>query len=160
MDTIREKAINAIKGYLSTITIANGYSRDIGPKRVYGIKETPSEVIPPAIILMQGDEIVENNIGERFSCYLEVAIGFVDKDKTSNPDKDATTFMAEIQLAVPIEFDVICEIYPSGNAIPGKIVLMEKSNSINITAAVPGVIMGQITYEMQYRRNIYDPSRF
>jgi hypothetical protein len=160
MATIRETAINYIKTQLATITIANGYSRDLGTKRIYGVKETPSQVVPPAIIIMQGEEEVMNNIGERFSCELEIAIGFVDRDRTTNPDQDATTFMGEIQKVLPIEFDITMPIYPSGDSVPGTIVLMEVGNTINITAAVPGIIMGQVTYIMKYRRNIYDPNRF
>jgi len=117
-------------------------------------------VIPPAVILMQGEEQVENNIGERFSCELEVAVGFVDRQRTQDPDADATAFMAMIQKAVPIEFEIIAKVYPSGSDVPGKIVMMEVGNTINITSAGSGIVMGQVTYIMSYRRNIYDPSRF
>lgn len=158
--TIREKAIEAIRTQLATITIANGYSRDIGRSRVYGIKETPSSVIPPAVLIMQGEEEVNNDIGERYSCELEIAIGFVDNSKTKDPDKDATTFLGEIQKCLQIEFTITHGVYPSGDDAPQNITLKEVANSINISTGVSGLVMGQVTYIMYYRRNIYDPERF
>lgn len=160
MATIREKAIQAIRDQLATITIANGYSRDIGPKRVYGVKETPSEVVPPAVLIMQGEEEVDNNIGERYSCELEIAVGFVDNSRTKDPDKDATTFLGEIQKCLQIEFTIVHGVYPSGEDAPQNIVLKEVANSINVSTGVSGIIMGQVTYIMCYRRNIYDPNKF
>ena len=160
MATIRELAVQAIKDQLATIKISNGYSRDIGPLRVYGLKQTPSSVIPPAIIIMQGEEEVMNNIGERYSCELEIAVGFVDNNKTKDPDKDATTFMGEIQKCLQIEFSVTHGVYPSGSDAPQTIVLKEIGNSINVSDGTPGIVMGQITYLMCYRRNIYDPNKF
>lgn len=158
--TIREKAIQYIRDQLATITIANGYSRDIGPKRVYGIKETPSEVVPPAVLIMQGDEEVTNNIGERYTCELEIAVGFVDNNRTKDPDKDATTFLGEVQKCLPIEFTITHGVYPSGADAPQTIVLKEVANSINISSGNSGIVMGQVTYIMCYRRNIFDPNRF
>lgn len=160
MPTIRELAISAIKTQLATITIANGYSRDIGPKRVYGIKEAPSQVVPPAVFLMQGEEEVTNNIGERYTCELEISVGFVDNNRTTDPDKDATTFMGEIQKCLQIEFQIIHGVYPAGVDAPQIISLKEMGNTINVSQAVPGIVMGQITYLMAYRRNIYDPNKF
>jgi hypothetical protein len=160
MATIREKCIDAIRTYLTGITVANGYSRDIGPKRVYGIKETPSSVIVPAIFIMQGEEQTLNDIGERYSCELEIAIGFVDNNKTNNPDKDATTFMGEIQKVLPIEFEVEHGTYPPGPTVTQRVVLKEVGNTINISAGTSGIIMGQITYILYYRRNIFTPDAF
>lgn len=158
--TIRERCIDYIKAQLATITIANGYSRDIGTKRVYGIKSTPTEVIPPAVIIMQGEEITENDIGERYSCELEIAIGFVDNNKTKDPDKDATTFMGEVQKVLPIEFEITHGTYPPGPTVTQRVSFKEIGNSINISDGTTGIVMGQVTYILRYRRNIFDPDSF
>jgi hypothetical protein len=157
--SIRDLIIDGIRTNLSNIKIANGYSRDISTDRILGIVDTPTAVRPPAIILIQGEEQVLNKIGDRYECIFEIMVGFVDSVRTQVPDKTATSFMAEIQDALPIEFDINTKIHPSGNATTMTVQLQEVGNTINVNAGTTSLVLGQVTYECQYRRNIHRPDR-
>jgi hypothetical protein len=152
MDTIRTR--------LEGITIANGFSRNIGAQRVHEIQSMPTEVPPPGIILVQGDEMVDNRVGDRYACTLELMVGFVDKIKTKEPNEEANIFLAEIQKVMAIEISFSCPVYPLGSVQPGTAQAKEIGNSMNISTAVPGMYLGQIVYDVMYRRNVHDPNMF
>ncbi len=160
MASVRRTAIEYIRARLASISTATGYTRDVGDMRVIEVSAFPTEVPPGSIILVDGDEIVDNRIGERFECSLEVLVGFVDTVRTSNPKAEANVFLAEIQKVMEIEFTIQCPIYPLGSVQPGTIVCKEIGNSLNISSAIPGSYIGQIVYDMKYRRNIHDPNMF
>lgn len=162
MASVREKAVDAVRALLATVTLDTRYPSGIGTDRVVGIQENPSSVPTPVILLMQGEEEVDNVVGDRYHCVVDVSIGFVDHVQTGdNPDKDATTFMSEIQSIIPIEFQITAPQYNGLNDNALQTVQMkEVGNTINVSAALNGMYLGQISYEMFYRRSIFTPNSF
>ena len=82
MASIRENCIDYIKAQLATVTLDNRYPTGIGTDRIIGIVENPTSVPTPVIFLMQGEEEVDNNVGDRYHCILDVSIAFVDQKTT------------------------------------------------------------------------------
>lgn len=160
MASVRETIIAFFKTQLAGITKDAGYSRTLGVSRVLGIRETPSGTPVPAVFVMQGEEIVDQRVGDRYSCLLELAIGFVDHPETDDPDSEANLFMSEIQKVIPIEFNIQCPNYPLGTVVDSTVVAKEIGNTINITMSTPGLVIGQVTYEVAYRRSIFNPDMF
>lgn len=158
MPTVRQTIIDTIRTQLTAITLANGYSRDVGEERVFGIKDAPTGIPMPAILIMQGNETTPHQDSDRYHCFLELAVGFVDNWAGTSPDHEALSFMADIQKAIQIESSITVLYYPSGNPGLHMIQVIEQGNSINVTDAIPGIIMGQVTYEVRYDRNVYDPN--
>jgi len=158
--SVRQIGIDSVVLMLSEITTANSYSRDVGRDRIFTQATDPSSMPQPGIIVMQGEEEITDNYSNLYECSLEVMIGFVDTWHGESPEKEANKFLADIQKAITatgIEFTA--NVTDSqGQTISNTYQFLEKNNAIDISDTLPGYIMGQITYEMRYRRQMNNPN--
>jgi len=158
--SVRQVGVDAIEQVLGTITLANSYSREVGPSRIFTQASDPSTLPQPGIIIMQGEEEISDNYSNIYECRLELMIGFVDTWHGEYPEKEALKFMADIQKAIAttgIEFTA--EVTDSsGNTIENTYQLIERNNAIDVSDSLPGFILGQVTYEMLYRRQMINPN--
>ena len=159
MASVRKTAINTIVSNLGNITTANSYSFDVGSDRVYRQADNPQVMPTPSVIVIQGEESIENEYSDLYECALEVVIGFVDVYNGDDPEGQANLFLADIQKATGREFRIAATRF--GGSVEGTttVQLAEVSNTVTITDALPGYILGQAVYEMRYRRHIEDPNR-
>lgn len=158
--SVRQIGVDAVVLVLSNITTANSYSRDVGSERIFTQATDPAAMPQPGIIVMQGEEEITGNYSNIYECRLELMIGFVDTWHGEYPEKEANKFMADIQKAIAstgIEFTASVED-SSGQTIQNTYQLIEKNNAIDISDTLPGFILGQITYEMLYRRQMTNPN--
>lgn len=158
--SVRQIGVDAIAQVLGEITLANSYSRDVGPDRIFTQASDPATLPQPGIILIQGEEEITGNYSNLYECRLEVMIGFVDTWHGEYPEQEATMFMADIQKAIAatgIEFTA--EVTDSsGQVVSNTYQLIEQNNAIDVSDSLPGFILGQVTYEMLYRRQMTNPN--
>lgn len=155
---VRQLAVNEIRNRLSSISLENGYSRDVTSSRVFTYKDAPASMPTPCVILMQGDENIDKEYTRHYECYLELFIGFVDSYSGIDPEVEAVEFMADIQKAMGIEYEITTEEYNSRNSVSVTVQLKEIGNMINISESLPGIVVGQVVYHIRYRRRIEDPT--
>jgi len=158
MALIRQQVLDAIEAKLEAITRANGYTRTVGPTRVFEARKAPQQLPTPSILILQGEEIVENSIGDRYVCTLPISIGFVDAYSGQEPDAEAIEFMADIQKAMGAEFALSVTMY-SGGSGDLTVQMLEDGNAINSADALPGRIYGDVEYRVIYNRHVLDPSK-
>jgi hypothetical protein len=158
MALIRQQVLDAIETKLEAITKSNGYSRNVGSSRVFEARKAPQQLPTPSILILQGDEFVDNSIGDRYVCTLPISIGFVDAYSGQEPDAEAMEFMADIQKAMGAEFALTVTMY-SGGTGSLTVQMLEEGNAINSADALPGRIYGDVEYRVVYNRNILDPSK-
>ena len=107
MALIRQQIMDAIFVRLRSITIANGYTRDVGERRVYHESELPENVPPPAILVLEGDERVSFDSTENYRCTIPLQVAFIARVKGQEAgDEVARAFMAEVQRAMGNEFEI------------------------------------------------------
>lgn len=150
--------MDAIEAKLENITRANGYNRNVGKSRVFEAKKAPQQLPTPSILILQGDEIVTNSIGDRYVCYLPISVAFVDAYSGKEPDAEAMEFMADVQKAMGAEFEITVSMY-SGGTGQLTIQMLEEGNAINAADVLPGRVYGDVEYRITYNRNILDPSK-
>lgn len=156
--SVRQLAMDEIKNRLSSISLENNYSRDVTAARVYTYKDAPASMPMPSVILMQGDENIEKEYSRHYECYLEVFVGFVDAYSGTDPEVEGVEFMADIQKAMGIEYEITAEEYNSRNPVSVTVQLKEIGNMMNVSESLPGIIVGQVVYHVRYRRRIEDPT--
>lgn len=156
--TVRQIALDTLRTRLGKITIDNGYSREVTDDRVFTYKDAPNSMPTPCVIMMQGDENIEKEYSRLYECYLELFVGFVDSYSGEDPEEQAVQFMADIQKAMGIEYEIETLSYASRNAVKTTVQLKEKGNMISVSESLPGMIIGQLIYHVCYRRRIEDPT--
>lgn len=155
---VRQLAIDEIKNRLSSITVDNGYNKEVGADRVFAFKDSPNSMPTPCVILMQGDEEIQKEYSRLYECYLELFVGFAETFSGEDPEEEAVKFMADIQKAMGIEFEVTATDYSSGNPTSTTIQLKEVGSMVNVSESLPGLLLGQVIYYVRYRRRIEDPT--
>lgn len=158
MALIRQQVLDTISAKLALITRANGYTRNVGPSRVYEAKKAPQQLPTPAVLILQADELVDNSIGDRYVCTLPISVGFVDAYSGPDPDKEAVEFLADIQRAMGAEFALTVDMYSGGTGTL-TVQMLEDGNAVNSAEALPGRIYGDVEYRVVYNRHILDPSK-
>jgi hypothetical protein len=158
INSVRQLALNTIRSRLGEITIDNGYTRDVSSERVFTYKDAPASMPTPCIILMQGDETIEREYSRLYECKLELFIGFVDSYSGIDPEVEGVEFMTDIQKAMGIEYVIQSQEYNSREAVGVTVQLKEIGNMINVSEALPGLVVGQVVYNIRYRRRIEDPT--
>lgn len=158
MAIVRQQVVDALEAKLQAITYANGYSREVGTRRVYTARRLPQSLPTPAIILYQLAEMVEPNLQERYECALPVSIAFIDTYGGRDPDVEAIEFASEIQKAMGVEFNLTCTSYVSGTT-DQQVRLQETGNFINAGEPIEGKVYGQIDYDVNYLRHMRDPEK-
>ena len=159
MASVRQAAIDAIIVKLGNITTANGYTFDVTSDRVYRQADNPETMPTPAVVVIQGEENIENVYSDRYECSLEVIIGCVDQYNGNDPEARANLFLADIQKAMGTEYMVTATPYGSSESGTTTINMLEEGNTITVTDALPGYILGQANYELRYRRHLLDPNK-
>ena len=158
MASVRQTIVEALAAKLEAITTANGYNFEVGSDRVFRSAETPTMIPTPAVVLIQGEENIEQNYNNLYQCTLEIVVGFVDNYSGSDPETQANLFLADIQKAMGVEF-CIDITNSAGAASETTVIMLEEGNTITISEALPGFLIGQVNYEVQYRRNMLDPNK-
>lgn len=159
MASVRQGAVDSIISKLSNITTANGYSFDVGSDRVYRQADNPEMMPTPAIIVVQGPESIQNEYSDLYECSLELIVGFVDNYNGTDPEGQANLFIADIQKAMGVQFEIAATGYGSTEVGTTTIQLKEEENSLVVSDALPGYILGQVVYELRYRRHTLDPNK-
>lgn len=157
-NSVRKLAVDVIRERLGDITIDNGYSKDVGPERVFAFKDSPNSMPTPCVMIMQGDEEIEKEYSRMYECYLEIYVGFAETFSGEDPDEEAVKFISDIQKAMGIEFEVTAKDYSSGNPTSTTIQLKEVGSMVNVSESLPGLLIGQVIYVLRYRRRIEDPT--
>ena len=116
MAIIRQQVIDALELKLQAITFANGYSREVGTRRVYTARRLPQSLPTPAVILYQEAELVEPNLQERYDCALPISIAFIDTYGGRDPDVEAIEFASEV-FVVRAAWDHIRHVVGSSTAV-------------------------------------------
>jgi hypothetical protein len=158
-NSVRKLAVDVIRTRLGNITTDNGYSKDVGPERVFAFKDSPNSMPTPCVIIMQGDEEIEKEYSRLYECYLELYIGFAETFSGEDPDEEAVKFMSDIQKAMGIEFEVTAKGYNSEEDTSTTVQLKEIGSMINVSESIPGLLLGQVIYVLRYRRRIEDPTK-
>jgi hypothetical protein len=158
MASVRQTIVEALAAKLEAITTANGYNFEVGSDRVFRSAENPTMIPTPAVVLIQGEENIEQNYNNLYACTLEIVVGFVDNYSGSDPETQANLFLADIQKAMGVEF-CIAITNSAGAASETTVIMLEEGNTITISEALPGFLIGQVNYEVQYRRNMLDPNK-
>ncbi len=159
MALIRQQVIDALVARLGAITLAGGYSREVGAKRVHHARRLPQQLATPAVVLLQGDEGVSSRVGDRYECSLPISIGFVDAYAGATPDVEALEFLADVQRAMQVEISLTVTRYSDAAAVPHVVRMLEVGNSINAGDPIDGKIYGEAQYEVIYQRSIHDPAK-
>jgi hypothetical protein len=164
-NTIRQKIFEAIIARLQTITLDNGYDRDVGTRGVYNARKLPQSIPTPAVIVIRGIEEVEILGSNRFRCTLPVVCDFVDGYNGGDPDDEADDFLAEIEEAVMsdattgvIEFEMTVPA-SSGGTTSMIARLREVSNVVNFGDPLEGRVYGRCEFEVEYERSLRDPAK-
>lgn len=159
MAIIRQEIVNAVTARLQSITYANSYNREVGKGRVYNANKLPQQIPTPAIIFLQGQENADNSVGDRYACSISLSIAFIDAYSGDDPDVEANEFLADIQKAMAgaeISFSTVN--YSSGVAVTTLAQILERGSALNAGDPVRGKIYGEVHYNVQYQRSIFDPS--
>jgi hypothetical protein len=160
MASIRQEIINAVTAKLQSITYANSYNREIGSGRVYNANKLPQQIPTPAIIFLQGQENADNSVGDRYECSIALSIAFIDAYSGSDPDTEANEFLADIQKAMSgAELTITTTNYSTGAAVTTFAQILERGSTLNAGDPVRGRIYGEVHYNVQYQRSIFDPSK-
>jgi len=61
MASVRQTIVEALAAKLEAITTANGYNFEVGSDRVFRSAENPTMIPTPAVVLIQGEENIEQN---------------------------------------------------------------------------------------------------
>lgn len=159
MAIIRDLVMSAFKARLQGITIDGGYSREVGSSRVFPKKSQPLAIPTPGIVMVQAEELMEE-YGSGYRRFLKVMLVFVDSYGGSDPDGEASQFLADIQKAVMQDSGImsITVDKASGGSGPSKVTIREKQNVLNGYGPENGKVYGDVTYELDYRTSIHDPS--
>jgi hypothetical protein len=159
MAIIRDLVMNAFKARLQGITIENGYSREVGSLRVFPKRAQPLSVPTPGIVVMQAEELM-SEYGSGYRRTLKVMLVFVDSYGGADPDGEASQFLADIQKAVMQETGVLSITVDkaSGGTAPAKVTIRERQNVLNGYGPENAKVYGDVTYELDYRTSIHDPS--
>lgn len=158
MAIIRQQVIDALEIKLQAITFANGYTREVGTRRVYTARRLPQSLPTPAVILYQEAELTEPNMQERYDCALPISIAFIDTYGGRDPDVEAIEFTSEVQKAMGAEFHLACELY-TGGTTSQQVRMQETGNFINAGEPIDGKIYGQIDYDVSYVRHMLDATK-
>ena len=157
MALIRQQIMDAIFVRLRSITIANGYTRDVGERRVYHESELPENVPPPAILVLEGDERVSFDSTENYRCTIPLQVAFIARVKGQEAgDEVARSFMAEVQRAMGNEFEITTTGYSSGASITLTVNLYETGNSY---VCDEQTAEGDVSYSVEYSRHLKDPNK-
>lgn len=135
-NSVRQLAIDVIRQRLGEITTDNGYSKDVGPERVFVFKDSPNSMPTPCVIIMQGDEEIEKEYSRLYECYLEVFIGFAESYSGEDPDEEAVKFISDIQKAMGIEFEVTASSYGTAEPTLTTVQLKEIGSMINVSESL------------------------
>ena len=159
MAIIRDTVMDAFKARLQGITIDNGYSREVGSSRVFSKRAQPLSVATPGIVVLQAEELMQE-YGSGYRRTLKVMLVFVDSYGGSDPDGEASEFLADIQKAVMQDQGImsITVDKASGGTGPSKVTIREKQNVLNGYGPENTKIYGDVTYELDYRTSLHDPS--
>lgn len=159
MPIIRDTVMDAFRARLQGITIANGYSREVGATRVFPKKAQPLTIPTPGIVVMQAEELMEE-YGSGYRRTLKVMLVFVDSYGGNDPDGEASEFLADIQRAVMQDQGIMSITVgkSSGGTGPSKVTIREKQNVLNGYGPENAKVYGDVTYELDYRTSIHDPS--
>lgn len=157
--SIRQRVFNTVKTRLLGINGGSTYSRDIEGERLWTYARLPEQISGSGIILLRGEEKILKQYARRYECLVQVQIGFTDTGTWEDPSDEADQFMADIQLAMGSEFSIEAPHFQTGLDVDQTVQLEEVGNAINVSDATPGMIMGRLTYNITYRRNIDDPSK-
>lgn len=160
MGIIRQGIVNSITSKLEQITYANSYNREVGKGRVYNANKLPQQIPTPSIIVLQGQENASNSVGDRYECSLSISIAFIDAYSGSDPDVEANEFLADIQKAMSgAQLTITTTNYSTGTAATTFAQILERGSALNAGDPVRGKIYGEVHYNVQYQRSIFDPSK-
>lgn len=157
MASVRQEVVNAIISKLQQITVANNYSFDVGSSRVYRKADSPELMPTPSIIAVQGEESIENEYSDLYECSLDMIIGFVDQYSGDDPETYANSFLRDIQTSLDRQFEVTVKQYGTGNSSTTTVQMKEQGNTITVSEALQGYVLGQVVYDVRYRRHTEDP---
>lgn len=158
--TVRQIVLEAIIEKLKAIKFSNGYNREVPDSNVYAKRVVPTAVGVPSIMLVQGDEEVDPiALNGVYECDLRIGIGFIDSYFGDEPDMEVLEFMGDIQRAMGTEFTITCTSASSGTSSTQIVNMVETGNSINLSEALSGMILGQVGYSVRYRRHYLYPDK-
>ena len=159
MASVRQKIIDVLIGRLEGITKAAGYSRNVGKGRVKTSGDISGSLPTPSVVLLQADEEISKQYSDRYECKLSVDILFMDTGIYSDSAAEAVEFMADIQKAMQVEFTIQAKRYPDPTIVSGMANMFEVGSAIEVSDATPALIVGRVSYDITYRRSIYDPNQ-
>ena len=160
MAIIRQQIVDSITAKLQAITYANSYNREVGTGRVYNANKLPQQIPTPSIIVLQGQENANNSVGDRYECSISISIAFIDSYSGSDPDVEANEFLADIQKAMSgAELTITTTNYSTGASATTFAQILERGSALNAGDPVRGKIYGEVHYNVQYQRSIFDPSK-
>lgn len=157
-----------IESRLAEITEANGYNTQVGSSRVYPFFKVPSKLPRNSIIVYVGDESIEGPVSnDRYQCTLTVSIGFATTSSARDPYNAGELMMADIQTCMGrgfsspdnTELTLSTNKYNDDSATTIIAEVLEQSNTITESNAMPGYVVGQVDYSVQYWRNMHRPDR-
>ena len=164
MASIRDQIVDRIVEKLATVTLANGYSFDVGSDRVHRARAVVSQLPTPCIVVAQGPEHVTNKVGDRDQRRLVLDVIFATRDAGGDPDGQACTFMRDVQTALGgcraatddslLTIDLI-----GGGTSTYQFILTEVQNEVNYGDVVPDLVYGAITFVAEYKSHLLDPSK-
>ena len=152
--------MDVVESRMQNITYANGYNREVGSGRVYNANRLPQNLPTPSVAILQGPESVNNNVGDRYECILGITVGFVDAYAGRDPDVEANEFLADIQKAfLSADISYTTTIHGTSNTTTSIAAILEVANSLNAGDPMDGKVFGEVSFEIQYWRSLYDPQK-
>lgn len=147
--SVRERCIRAIIAQLESITISNGYNNEI--REVVRTRELPTNpTAVPKLYLMFGQSVVTWRSTDHILEHFPMEIWFVD---SASREQDIThnSLLADIQRCLQY---VVCETtHPHGR----EIYLLERANKPIYSEATDGLLVGSVTYDVEFWRLFRDP---
>ena len=168
MASIRNLIVDAIEARLAEITEDNGYSRQVGASRVYPYNRIPTKLPQNSVVVYASGETIQGPVAnDRYECKLYISVGFATSNSARDRVDAGEAFLADVQTCMGRGFEtpdnteltISTTNYGTGN--PATIIaeVLEVANEISESDAMPGMIVGQVDYEVTYWRNMHRPDR-
>lgn len=160
VEPIRKTAVAKLVSLLSEITVKNGYTFDVGPRRVF-VRDIISEnvEVPSLFVVQRIERVTMRSVQRHLDHWLTVNVGFCAAiDETGDPDARCAEFIADIQRAVPYTADISVRVLEDPTVIvQDQISFTQRGNAINVAAPIAGRIFGQCDFELHYTTSHRDP---
>ena len=153
---LRTTLLAEVAAKLETITIANGYTRNVA--RVFQTPPNAMNIGTPAIVITQGTESIQEFVGDRLERDLSVNLTFVDSYAGDDADGEALEFLADVQRAIGSMLTfTISATRKSGGSGTATVRITEEGSALNFGDPIRGKIYGVVTYSILYRTSATDP---